>query len=118
MTKGQKGKGAAGSSRSIIGAMRPPVNPIQKKDDYRCFYCGKDGLASLDNWHDSVVDHLLPRKYGGTDDADNLITSCHYCNAIKGDQQFASGEDAKAYVQNRRAQLQVIFESVRKAVRG
>jgi hypothetical protein len=96
----------------------PLVNPIQKRDDYICKYCGKDGLESLDSWHDSVIDHVIPRKYGGTDDPDNLVTSCHYCNAIKGDRRFASLEEAKGYVSERRKELMADYEGVRKAVRG
>ena len=48
----------------------PPIGTIQKRDNYLCQYCGKDGLESLDNWHDSTVDHFRPRKYGGTDDSE------------------------------------------------
>ncbi len=96
----------------------PLVNPIQKRDNYVCQYCGKDGLETLDNWHDSVIDHLTPLKYGGTYDPDNLVTSCHYCNSIKGDRQFASREEAKRYVLKRREELKADYEAVRKAVRG
>ncbi len=36
------------------------VHPFQKRDNYTCQYFSKDGLSSLDNWHDSTIDHLIP----------------------------------------------------------
>jgi 5-methylcytosine-specific restriction endonuclease McrA len=96
----------------------PPIGTIQKRDNYLCQYCGKDGLESLDNWHDSTVDHFRPRKYGGTDDSENLVTSCGHCNSIKGDRLFGSIEECKVYILKRRAELQITFEAVKKAVRG
>jgi 5-methylcytosine-specific restriction endonuclease McrA len=98
--------------------MTLPINPVQRRDNYICQYCGKDGLASAENWHDSTVDHVLPRKHGGTDDPHNLVTSCHYCNSIKGYGLFASFEDARDHILKRREELQAIFEGVKKAVRG
>ena len=95
-----------------------PIGAIQERDDYICTYCDKDGLESLDNWHDSTVDHFTPRKYGGTDDPANLRTCCHYCNCLKGDQVFGTVEDCRAYIHQRRAELQITFEAVKKAVRA
>ena len=41
-----------------------------------CNYCGAvDNLA---------LDHIFPRKYGGEDNADNLIFACRSCNSSKG----------------------------------
>lgn len=98
--------------------MALPIDPIQKRDNYICQYCNKDGLASLDNWHDCVIDHFVPPKPGDKEDPDNLVTSCHYCNSIKGDKRFASIDDAKAFIRKRRQELQLTFEAVKKAVRG
>jgi len=44
--------------------------------DRVCAYCGCDGPLS--------VDHLLPRKRGGLDVADNIVWSCRTCNSSKG----------------------------------
>ncbi len=41
-----------------------------------CNYCG-----ALDNL---ALDHIFPRKYGGEDNADNLIFACRSCNSSKG----------------------------------
>jgi len=41
-----------------------------------CSYCG-----SIDNLS---LDHIFPRKNGGTDTGDNLIYACKTCNSSKG----------------------------------
>jgi len=41
-----------------------------------CNYCGSSEKLSLD--------HIFPKKYGGTDDAENLIYACKTCNSSKG----------------------------------
>jgi hypothetical protein len=41
-----------------------------------CNYCGSpDNLA---------LDHIFPQKYGGKDNAENLIYACRSCNSSKG----------------------------------
>ena len=41
-----------------------------------CNYCGSKENLSLD--------HIFPQKYGGRDDAENLIFACRACNSSKG----------------------------------
>lgn len=41
-----------------------------------CNYCGCKEKLSLD--------HIFPQKFGGKDDADNLILACKSCNSSKG----------------------------------
>lgn len=41
-----------------------------------CNYCGSSEKLALD--------HIFPQKYGGTDDAENLIFACRTCNSSKG----------------------------------
>ncbi len=88
---------------------------IQKRDKFICQYCGKDGLVSLENWHDTVVDHFDPSK-GNTEN--NLFTSCHYCNAIKGKKVFKSIQEVRDYIKNRKKQLYKNFLKVVKEIRG
>jgi hypothetical protein len=49
---------------------------------FRCEYCGlhqdQSPLAALH------VEHILPRKHGGSDDLDNLALACIDCNLHKG----------------------------------
>lgn len=51
---------------------------IFKRDNFRCQYCGKSSDETI-----LEVDHLVPRSEGGTNDEDNLITSCRLCNKQK-----------------------------------
>ena len=41
-----------------------------------CNYCGSDEKLALD--------HIFPQRYGGRDDAENLIFACRACNSSKG----------------------------------
>lgn len=50
---------------------------IFERDDYRCRCCGSRV--------DLAVDHIQPRRWGGTDDLDNLQTLCRRCNVSKRD---------------------------------
>ena len=51
---------------------------VLRRDNYTCRYCGAFApLAIL------VVDHVTPRKHGGPDKLENLITACQDCNSGK-----------------------------------
>lgn len=41
-----------------------------------CNYCGSNSSLALD--------HIFPQKFGGKDNADNLIYACKTCNSSKG----------------------------------
>lgn len=52
---------------------------VFKRDGFTCQYCGrKTPIVVLE------VDHVVPRAEGGTDDIENLVTSCWDCNRGKG----------------------------------
>ncbi len=57
------------------------------RDNYRCVYCGRDMLGSLDDWLSLEVDHLIARKKVADrkdpHEDDNLVTSCNVCNKLK-----------------------------------
>ena len=51
---------------------------------FRCEYCDRDLLASVDTlWWTLEVDHLVPRAAGGDDAIDNLVFACIQCNRLK-----------------------------------
>ncbi|MDP5291869.1 HNH endonuclease signature motif containing protein [Oceanimonas sp. CHS3-5] len=52
--------------------------------DFRCQYCGKDLLASVDNYKEWQTDHLVPSSSGGLDEISNYVICCRTCNFIKG----------------------------------
>lgn len=51
---------------------------ILRRDEFRCQYCGK---------HHSqlTLDHVIPKRHGGGDTWENLVTACVKCNNVKGD---------------------------------
>lgn len=55
------------------------------RDQYKCVYCERDILESFDTFSASHLDHLKPRRFGGSDDdVLNRVTACGVCNHIKG----------------------------------
>jgi 5-methylcytosine-specific restriction endonuclease McrA len=50
---------------------------IMRRDGMRCQYCGKTHKIL-------TIDHILPKSRGGTDEWENLVTSCIECNNKKG----------------------------------
>ena len=51
---------------------------IFKRDGFRCVYCGTTPVQSA-----LRVDHVIPVAENGTNVPENLVTSCHDCNAGK-----------------------------------
>ena len=51
---------------------------VFKRDGFKCQYCGANPIGSPLH-----VDHIHPIKLGGTNDIDNLVTSCAPCNLGK-----------------------------------
>ena len=68
---------------------------IFERDGYKCIYCGWDGTRDLRAYMLLEPDHFVPKDKGGSIEADNVVTSCHICNTMKGPQVFRSTEDAK-----------------------
>jgi len=52
---------------------------VFKRDGFQCQYCGKSSPKVV-----LEADHVIPRKEGGQDNLENLITSCFDCNRGKG----------------------------------
>lgn len=65
----------------MIKRPRPKVilnkREIFRRDNYTCQYCGTRG-GNL------TLDHVIPRRLGGTHTWENLVTACAYCNHKKG----------------------------------
>lgn len=95
--------------------MRPSVRfDVFKRDDFTCLYCGrKPPDVTLE------VDHLIPRSQGGTDDPENLYTSCWDCNRGKGatpldtpPPQLEDLEEKAELIRERERQLRVYNEAL------
>ena len=54
-------------------------NEILKRDNYTCQKFGEKGCQDLR----LEVHHIIPRRYGGTDLPENLITFCFDCHRKK-----------------------------------
>jgi 5-methylcytosine-specific restriction endonuclease McrA len=59
--------------------MKPSIRfEIFKRDGFTCAYCGRRSPDVI-----LEVDHVLATVNGGTDDSENLVTSCWECNRGK-----------------------------------
>lgn len=56
------------------------------RDKFRCRYCGRtpDDEITLE------VDHVIPVSKGGSDEIENLVTSCFDCNRGKSNQEIGA----------------------------
>lgn len=96
--------------------------------DFRCQYCDKDLLASVDNYKGWQTDHLIPASSGGLDEINNYVICCRTCNFIKGrwnpqteyvglaptrEQLIFS---AKKYISEKRQKNEIIVNELREIV--
>ena len=58
---------------------------VFKRDEFKCCYCGRCPPNVV-----LEVDHIIAVANGGTNQIDNLITSCFDCNRGKGAEPLAS----------------------------
>lgn len=84
---------------------------LWKKSDGRCMQCGKQ----LEE-NDAVIDHILPRQYGGSDRPENLRLLCHKCNCVSANRPFLSETKFLDYLQEL-LRCDSRFENVRTDVR-
>jgi hypothetical protein len=88
---------------------------VFKRDGFRCMYCGAHPPSVL-----LEVDHVLAVAAGGTNDMDNLVTSCEPCNRGKGARDLQAVPEGlaekAAAVAEREAQLKG-YHSVMQAKR-
>jgi 5-methylcytosine-specific restriction endonuclease McrA len=68
-------------------------NLVRQRAGNRCEYCGlhqdQSPLASLQ------IEHINPKKHGGTDDPDNLALACIDCNLAKSSNIAGRDPDTK-----------------------
>src|SRR5947209_13578331 len=84
---------------------------ILERDQFRCRYCGLDGMANFENALVMSVDFVVPRARKGKKDPQNLVACCRPCNMIKGRAVYANFDDAKAKVMKRREELRKAWEA-------
>jgi 5-methylcytosine-specific restriction endonuclease McrA len=67
--------------RYMVQRPRPVVKltrrELFRRDNFTCQYCGKH-KSNL------TMDHIFPRRLGGTQTWENVVTACAECNHMKG----------------------------------
>ena len=91
---------------------------ILKRDQFRCQYCGLDGMANFENSLIMTVDFVIPRARKGKKDARNLVAACRPCNLVKGRHVFSNFEEAKEFILKRRDELRKEWEAKVAPLRG
>jgi len=77
-----------------------------EKQDYRCFYCGKN-LGSLVFRKSKPVklktewDHMIPYSLTQNNEPTNFVAACHICNRLKSSSVFQTVDEAKIYLLSR-----------------
>lgn len=52
---------------------------VLARDNYTCGYCGKKA---------DTVDHIIPKKHGGSNSYENCVAACVRCNSKKADKHL------------------------------
>lgn len=69
---------------------------IIEEANHRCEYCQTSSrLTGIP----LVMEHILPRSLGGTDDRVNLAAACYRCNEFKGTKTEAVDPESQQLVQ-------------------
>jgi len=95
--------------------------PLAIRADFKCEYCNKDLLDSVDSYDSWQIDHIVPN---GDGDYENLAIACKTCNFAKrhscrDELEDCSSRDekialAKKMIEGRRDRKEEILDSVRK----
>ena len=89
----------------------PSTADVAVRAGFRCEYCGRDFLASVDDYESFQIDHVVPKSKCPRDsvnELDNLALACKPCNFFKRAvmPEGSSREDkvrwAARYIQGRR----------------
>ena len=75
-----------------------PTDPVLRRANFRCEYCGVDMLGDLDRFLTLVRDHFIPRSIGGPDGSTNRVCSCAACDRIKRDRVFETLDEAREFI--------------------
>lgn len=96
--------------------------------DFKCAYCCKDLLSTVDNYKEWQTEHIIPSSKGGDDSPGNYALTCRTCNFIKGvwnPMDYYQGQLpakhelialAQNYIQSKRKETQTDISLYRKLI--
>jgi hypothetical protein len=87
---------ATGISRTAVTISAQLRQQIITAAHHRCEYCKSSSRLT---GTPLVMEHILPRSLGGTDDPENLAASCYRCNEFKGAKIHAIDPDTNQLVE-------------------
>lgn len=62
------------------------LTAVVMRDGPACHYCGTATIETEGHPLRRTLDHVIPQKFGGTDELSNLVLACSACNSRKGAQ--------------------------------
>jgi len=87
------------STEAIIAAFKkwhPEAVRRAIRANFKCEYCDRDLLVSLEDYKTLDEDHIIPTCAGGSVDGSNIAVACFMCNRIlkqKWDPRTVCGND-------------------------
>jgi diadenosine tetraphosphate (Ap4A) HIT family hydrolase/5-methylcytosine-specific restriction endonuclease McrA len=109
---GRRGRKLYDHRRLALGDISGTVRyEVLKRAGHRCELCG---IPADERWLE--VDHILPRRHGGTDDISNLQALCYKCNANKGSRDDSDLRAVRERMADRVAECFLCFPAHRPIV--
>ena len=89
---------------SLDGAARRRIRrKVCQRHGWKCFYCGRNFLASIDEFMLLTMDHVKTRSDGGEESSpDNMVPACSVCNQLRGSAPFKSYRDTKQIISDKK----------------
>lgn len=86
--------------------------------NFKCEYCGRDLLATINDYDAWQLDHIVPLSKDGPDKYENTALCCKACNFMKRTYVPSEGNraeriaDAHRYIEEKRARKEVEMSKV------
>jgi 5-methylcytosine-specific restriction endonuclease McrA len=73
---------------------------VRDRDNYTCQFCLRHVPPNPNKKmaQQITVDHFMPRSLGGRNTMTNLYCACYHCNQAKGNEVFATFQEAQLFV--------------------
>lgn len=77
---------------------------------YTCAYCGFDG-RDFGAWLQLTIEHVMPISCGGSDDPENRVIACRWCNSTTGRMRFLPGQTREQILASKRLKIAESIEN-------